>query len=581
MATGGNGRMSDGLARDGRLVFYAIAILLLAAFLGVLIDPVSDKRQFTAFLFVRQDAPFAIVIALLARFGLANRIGRDDVAGRAAPHWWLIPLVLLLLCWIGYRQVFQAYAFTRDEQMGLFDAFIYGHGRITWPIAPVWRDHALALNQQFILPITGHQAWQSDYLPGNATMRALIALLVDPGWTNPLLTAIGAVALWRVARRLWPDDPGAQVTTLLLYSGSSQVVVMGMSGYAMAGYLTLNLIWLALFLRGGAAGHGGAILIGMVATGWHQPIFHPLFVLPFLAMLTWQRRWPLLMLYCVAYGGFGLAWLAWPHVVTALAGGAPPDIGTVGYGGRILMLLSDFSPVNLWLMAMNLLRFIAWQHLLLAPLALAGLRLARHEPMVLALTAGLALPMLAASILLAYQGHGWGYRYLHGVIGNACLLGGWGWRALNRHNALPRIANALHLASLLIALPIHAAVAAGLVAPYAAASRAIDAMDTDVAIIDDLAVAFGGDLVFNRPDLGNRPLRLMASQMDDAAMRDICRRTRTVFIGRTQLAPVRRAIPIEDRNTAHFKHLRDICAKVSRAEPVAPAQRPQDASARS
>jgi len=46
------------------------------------------------------------------------------------------------------------------------------------------------------------------------------------------------------------------------------------------------------------------------------------------------------------------------------------------------------------------------------------------------LVAGLVLTLLAMFMLLPYQGHGWGYRYLHGLIGSAALLGGYGWITL-------------------------------------------------------------------------------------------------------------------------------------------------------
>jgi hypothetical protein len=60
-------------------------------------------------------------------------------------------------------------------------------------------------------------------------------------------------------------------------------------------------------------------------------------------------------------------------------------------------------------MALNLLRFVAWQHLLLVPLVVAGVRAARRgDGMVAALAAGPALMIVITCVLLPYQGHGWG-----------------------------------------------------------------------------------------------------------------------------------------------------------------------------
>ncbi|WP_088184649.1 hypothetical protein [Sphingobium sp. Z007] len=557
--------MNDRMTRDGKAIFYVLGILMLLAFAGILIDPVQDKRQFAAFLFVRQDALFILILMLLVRFGLGTAPAMPRWADKLGRFWWSIPVFLLLICWIGHRLAFDGYALTRDEQMALFDGFIYRYARLGWPLPVFWQDNALALNQQFILPIAGHRAWLSDYLPVHALARTLVGMVVDPGLTNPLLTAIGAIALWRIARRLWPHDGGAQVATLLLYAGSSQIVVMGMSSYAMPGYLALNLVWLALFLRGGASGHGFAVCVGLIATGWHQPIFHPLFVLPFFAMLAWQRRWRLLCLYGLIYAGIGLAWLAWPHFAANAAGGAAMQGGQIGYGARITMLLSGFDGISLWLMSLNLLRFVAWQHLLLVPLVVTGVRFAWRDPLALSLLAGLILPVAAATLLLAYQGHGWGYRYLHGIIGNACLLGGYGWSALRRRVGTPALWTAANIATFLGVVPVHIALAASIVRPYATVSRAIDRTNSDMVVIDDLAAAFGGDLVSNRPDLGNRPVRLMASQLDDHAMMALCRMHSVAFIGEEQLAPIQRVIPAEETSTDRFRRLEKLCASVRRA----------------
>src|SRR3546814_21084376 len=44
----------------------------------------------------------------------------------------------------------------------------------------------------------------------------------------------------------------------------------------------------------------------------------------------------------------------------------------------------------------------------------------------------LTITCILGLLLLVYQGHGWGYRYLHGLIGAFCLLGGFGWMRLSR-----------------------------------------------------------------------------------------------------------------------------------------------------
>ncbi|MBB4149215.1 hypothetical protein [Sphingobium scionense] len=540
-----------------------IGLLLAIALAGVMIDPVQDKRQFTAFLFIRQDLAPAILIALLCRFGLSigpqTRIGWMD---RLAQRPWVIALALALFCWAGHHWLLRGYDLTRDEQMANFDAMMFAQGRLFWPIAPAWRPIAEALNQFFMLPIADRQAWVSSYLPINAAARALIGMSGDPGLTSPLFTGVGALALWRIADRLWPGDVAARTVALLLYAGSSQVVIQGMTAHAMAGHLALNLLWLLLFLRGRWS-HAGAILIGFLATGLHQPLFHPLFVFPILAGLLLQRRWPLALLYGAAYAVIGLFWLAWPNLIAQWAGGPMEALSSTGdrlsYADRIFDMLAGFGPVSLWLMAMNLLRFIAWQHLLLLPLAAAGVGLAWRAPLVRPLMAGVVLHIMLVGLLLAFQGHGWGYRYLHGLIGSLCLLAAQGWIALRGHWPGTRLWAWGNGATFLLLLPLHMAMAAWLTLPYAQISAQIDAMPADIVIVDDGAVAFGSDLVVNRPDLSNRPIRLLGGNMTVAQVATLCRDHRVAFVGSTQLQPIRRILDAEPVEEQRFRRLRSVC----------------------
>jgi hypothetical protein len=45
---------------------------------------------------------------------------------------------------------------------------------------------------------------------------------------------------------------------------------------------------------------------------------------------------------------------------------------------------------------------------------------------------GLLLPLAVMTAILPYQGHGFGYRYLHAQMGDAALLGAYGWQRLGR-----------------------------------------------------------------------------------------------------------------------------------------------------
>ena len=80
------------------------------------------------------------------------------------------------------------------------------------------------------------------------------------------------------------------------------------------------------------------------------------------------------------------------------------------------------------LMALNLLRFLAWQSPLMLPLALVGLVICRKRRGILvSLALGIALTLAVVLVVMPFQGHGWGYRYLHGLLGSIALLAAQGW----------------------------------------------------------------------------------------------------------------------------------------------------------
>lgn len=520
------------------VVLFGLAVLLPAS--GVAAKPI------TLLLFVTQDLPVLPLFALatLARASVNAASHSSAVPKSPAAPWWLLLVAasaVLILCWSGRYIVFQGYDLSRDEQMAVFDAAIFSNARLFWPVAAEWQSTARALNQDFMLSLPGDSFWVSSYLPVHAAIRAFIGKFADPALTSPLFVVLGALSLWRIGTRLWPDESDSRLVALLLYLCSSQVLISGMTSFSMSAHLGLNLLWLALFLHGGRIGHLGAITTGFLATGLHQPLFHPLFVLPFLDMLRRQRRWRTLAFYLIAYGAIGLFWLAWPvwlvDRAAELAGAYAPSSAQVGFIARLRALLEPFDGESLWLMTVNLLRFVTWQHLLLVPLAIFGLFACRRtEPLVMPLAMGLLLPILVMAALLPWQGHGWGYRYLQPVLGNACILGAYGWQALRQRGlAVRRQVLWASAASVLLLFPLHAFMAYRVAAPYVRLDRLIAATPASVVIVDDGGAPYARDLVFNLPDLSNRPIRIAGSVTSPSAMEGICRGGSIAFLDAPQL----------------------------------------------
>jgi hypothetical protein len=384
----------------------------------------------------------------------------------------------------------------------------------------------------------------SGYQPGNAAIHAALEQVMPPSLVSPLLLSIAGLALWRIARLIWPDSPATHAIVMLLFAGSSQVILMASTRYAMTAHLTMNLCWLWLFLQRRSATHAAAIGIGFIATGLHQPLFHPIFVLPFLDVLRQERRWRLLAVYVLAYAAIGMFWLAWPVWVSSHGIHPVPQAlqsDGINLFDRLQQALRPFTSLSFGLIGVNLLRFFAWQHLLLLPLAIVGLRAAfSADPLCRALALGMVLLTVAMLVLMPTQTHGWGYRYMHGFIGSAVLIAGFGWHRLERDGVAPvrtfLLATAL---SLLILVPIHVWMARSFVKPYAEASAALARLPADLVVVDTQGPPFGTDFVRNRADLGNRPIMLQASQIDPSSLPRLCAGGRTLaFADRPRFAAV-------------------------------------------
>jgi hypothetical protein len=453
----------------------------------------------------------------------------------------LIALIAAVLCVAGTDRVFQAYPLSYDEVMAGFDAAIFRSGRLIASVPPEWRGFQHALAPSFLLPIPNDAAWVSGYLPVNAALRALVGSVLSPTLTGPLLLVIAVLALNGIARHLWPERPDAALVAVLLMVTAPQVLLTAMTPYAMTAHLAFNLLWLRLFLRGGVIGHGGAAVIGALACGLHQLVFHPLFAAPFILLAILERRWLLTVFYGAVYAGAALFWILYWQVLLAATGhgaGEAAALGAPWFLQRVAALLGGFDLSSLDLMAKNLLRFAAWQSPLLLPLmALAWPALRRGERLVWPLAAGIGLTLLAVTVLLPFQGHGWGYRYLHGLIGSACLLAARGWIALTERATAGQASAARAafggccLAAILVLVPVRASDVHGFVAPYAAASRAIAATDADIVAVRAGGALYARDLVRNDPILRNRPIVVLLDDLDPAKRAALCARGRVFEFG--------------------------------------------------
>ncbi len=533
---------SSGATAPGRFTFswdspigvaLAFGCLGLAAFgfsdaLPALIRETAAPREDNlAFFFLVKQDRWLLLAGFLSLFAASFRLGARDkplrLGGGALAG---LTVALLAFCYFGHYFVLSGYDLSRDEQMADFDAAIFAKGRLVQPLAPLWQAHAQSLNTLFMPPVSRPTAWVSGYLPMNAALRALVGFVADPALTGPILTALGLLALWKCARLLWPEEREPAIVAALLYCGSGQILLSGMTSYAMTAHMTLNLFWLWLFLLGRRGADLGALAVAFVATGLHQPLFHPMFAAPFLFGLLRARAWPRAALYAAGYAAICAFWLAWPLFVHGLVTGPASVAAKTGtdYFTRLMQTMADFGPASGIVMAANLFRFFAWQPVLLLVLMFAAVVLARRERPTLALAVSAGLPVLVMLVLLAYQGHGFGYRYLQPALGSALLLAAQGWRSLVKERVWLR---ALTLRAALIAiftvLPLQLWFAHDLYAASAQVDARIKAAKADFVVIGWRDAPLVGDVVHNRPDLSNRPLRLLADFLDDDLIGALCR----------------------------------------------------------
>jgi hypothetical protein len=344
------------------------------------------------------------------------------------------------------------------------------------------------------------------------------------------------IATFVAGRRLWPARPELAVVAAVLLATSSQVLLTAMTPYAMTAHMAFDMVWLCLFLRGGRLGHAGAIVVGFFATGLHQFAFHPMFVAPFVLQLLLERRWRLGALYILAYAAICAFWVGYWQVAfaTVAAPGSARAVvaaADVTLVGRVRAILANFGPGAAPIMDMNFIRFVTWQNLLTAPLALlGGVAAFRAKGVARSLALGVILTTAVVFFIMPYQGHGWGYRYWAGLLGSICLLAASAWGGLTEGLAEAEVLGAragflvLTLLSALVLFPLRAWQAHRFEHPYSSAEAAIRRAPAGAVLVDRNSGWFTIDLARNSPFLTNRPLAFDLVSLTPVQVDELCAR---------------------------------------------------------
>lgn len=450
-----------------------------------------------------QFAVTGVVMLLLA--ALVAR--KPALLERALPaSSWKIPplftalifsLAALAICAAGTFTAYHNFPLCIDEYLPTYQAKLFARGQIFAQIPEEWRAFAPAMTTIFLIFDPENFRWTQVFLPVNAAFRALLSFVGLDAITGALLAALSVWATCVCARRLWPDKPRLWLLAGGLVLANTQVLITGMTAYAWPGHLALNMIFLACYLSPGAA-FWAAPWVGLLAMGLHQAHVHPLFAFPLVLRFAWQRRWTAFLYYGVVYVVAFACWVGWMKLT---------HFGTPH--GEMSGIFALPSTEMLSLQWCNAALLLSWSTpLLWALVIVAWTQWGTLPPFARDLTAGLALSFVFYCFFPHNQGHGWGYRFLHGFWGSAALLAAWGWERFDDATTAKALRGALVLSlgfTAMWQLPARLWEIDRVVEPFASASRKIESAPYDFLILDPRGAWYSCDLVRNDPFLTNKP----------------------------------------------------------------------------
>lgn len=523
----------DALLLPGFLCF----LLLLG--LGVaLVYAAGATGGMSRYLYGASDRPAtAVIVALVLCAVAAAKAPPMPLAAKVSRlRPWQLALAALVIASAGVAFVYQSYAFSMDEFMTRLQAQVFAEGRLTGQVPVEWQWLGRALFHSFADydEATGQVA--SNYRPGMAFLYTIFDLFGLGDLVSAFMLAGSVLLAASLARRIWPDTPEAPIVAALLVATSQQAMAMALTSYAMPAHLFLNLLWLRLFVADTRLGHVLAALVGVFTASLHQVHVHAFFAAPFFLMLVRPWRPWLLLFYGLVYLAGHAAVAGWDHWAF---GSVSADAGA-DFADRVDGLARLPDGQALATVTALVARFFAWQNLALLPLLFIAFRVGRMPRLLILSAVSILLSLAPYPLLMPDQGHGWGYRYLHGLIANFALLGTAGWVALRQ---LPQVEQrrwrqavlVSSMLTLLVMFPLRGYQIHRVVAPFHAASDLIASADADVVVVETNGVFYGWDLIRNDPFLRNRPVQVALSSLTPDDLRRLCRSYRVAFVSAAQL----------------------------------------------
>jgi hypothetical protein len=218
-------------------------------------------------------------------------------------------------------------------------------------------------------------------------------------------------------------------------------------------------------------------------------------------------------------------------------------------------------------MALNLVRFFAWQNIALLPLFAASIVIAiRDRGLAAAMLLGVAGWLVFIAVVIPFQGHGWGYRYLHPYLGSFALLAGFGYNGLREAagSRIDGVVITLSAVTAVVTIPLLLTATYRFLAPYVALERLVAAQRAPMVLIDTSAAPTTNrrwsrnaiETVRNLPDLSNVPLRFASDNLSPQQLSKLCAKGKIVLISRADQHRVGFALNVSARSPS-FEQLVD------------------------
>ena len=334
----------------------------------------------------------------------------------------LIAVVSFVLLALGTLLVFGTSPVSSDEQAHLFQARLFAQFKLTGDYPPALIDRVFGTYRNDLILVSAQGRAMSVYWPGWALLMTPFVWLGAPWLLGPAMASLGIYVIGRLATLLAGVQAAAIAVLFALTSGA--FVITGMSLLPAGGYLTLNMLFAWLLLRGGRRDTLLAGLVGGLTLNLNNPVPHALFALPWLIwMLAGATRRRNLVWLFVGYAPWLAVAVGWLLVTSSLTATVPGTTGSFWHD-RLPLLINVPTLQVVGFRFWEFVRLWIWSAPGLLVLAALGWRRTSRGSGAWILGAAFVVTVVLYVLFPASQAFGWGARYYQSAWGALPILAG-------------------------------------------------------------------------------------------------------------------------------------------------------------